>query len=83
MFVQKKSQLQKEYDKQQKRLKDLKQSGKSTKQAEKMQKDSLKRKDDRSKIGKQAKQKAEMTEEAAQDLLEKPKDYIVKVSYFF
>ncbi|ELU00846.1 hypothetical protein CAPTEDRAFT_171496 [Capitella teleta] len=77
MLVQKRKEQLKAYEKQEKRLKDLKASGKSTKQAEKNQKDNLTRKQGKNKS------KAVETDEDAkpQELLARPRDYIVKFTF--
>ncbi|XP_003380959.1 putative ABC transporter, ATP-binding protein [Trichinella spiralis] len=76
MFGQKRKELEKEYEKQQKQLRDLKISGKSNKQAlEKVAK------------GKQAKQKKDnkiddfYNEENKMNLIQRPKDYVVKFRF--
>lgn len=77
MHHQKRKEMIKEYEKQEKRLKELKSHGSSKKQAEKKQKEALTRKQEknRSKI---QKQDEEIT---PTELLQKPKDYIVKFSF--
>ncbi|CAH1955493.1 unnamed protein product [Acanthoscelides obtectus] len=77
MHMQKKKEMIKEYEKQEKRLKELKSSGSSKKQAEKKQKEALTRKQEknRSKIQKQE-EDVTMTE-----LLQRPKDYLVKFRF--
>ncbi|XP_074038690.1 ATP-binding cassette sub-family F member 1 [Leptinotarsa decemlineata] len=77
MHVQKKKEMIKEYEKQEKRLKELKSSGSSKKQAEKKQKEALTRKQEknRSKIQKQEE------ETAPTELLQRPKDYLVKFRF--
>ncbi|KAL8567046.1 ATP-binding cassette sub- F member 1 [Nucella lapillus] len=77
MFVQKRKEQNKEYEKQEKRLKELKASGKSTKQAEAKQKEALTRKQQKNRT----KQAVFQEEEKPQELLAKPKDYIVKFSF--
>ncbi|KAL1232006.1 ATP-binding cassette sub-family F member 1 [Trichinella pseudospiralis] len=76
MYAQKRKELEKEYEKQQKQLRDLKISGKSNKQAlEKVAK------------GKQAKQKKDnkiddfYNEENKMTLIQRPKDYVVKFRF--
>ncbi|KAI1902433.1 hypothetical protein AGOR_G00044710 [Albula goreensis] len=76
MYVQKQKELQKQYEKQEKKLKDLKAGGKSTKQAEKQTKEALTRK--------QQKGKKKGQEEESQDapeLLKRPKEYTVKFTF--
>lgn len=77
MFVQKRKEMIKEYEKQEKRLKELKSSGSSKKQAEKKQKEALTRKQEknRSKIQKQE------DEMQPQELLQRPKEYLVKFRF--
>lgn len=77
MFVQKRKEQLKEYEKQEKRLKEMKASGKSTKQAEAKQKEALTRKQQKNRT----KQTAFQEEEKPQELLVKPKDYIVKFTF--
>ncbi|XP_062301793.1 ATP-binding cassette sub-family F member 1 isoform X2 [Osmerus eperlanus] len=77
MYVQKQKELQKQYDKQEKKLKDLKAGGKSTKQAEKQTKEALTRKQQK------GKKKGGLEEESheTQDLLKRPKEYTVKFTF--
>lgn len=77
MHVQKKKELIKEYEKQEKRLKDLKSSGKSTKAAEKATKDALTRKQLKNK----QKFSADSTDNGPTELIKRPRDYIVKFSF--
>lgn len=77
MYVQKRRELLKEYEKQEKRLKELKAHGQSKKQAEKKQKDALTRKQEKNK----SKQRPQDVDEAPMDLLEKPKEYVVKFRF--
>uniref|UniRef100_A0A1A8R9K1 ATP-binding cassette sub-family F member 1 n=1 Tax=Nothobranchius rachovii TaxID=451742 RepID=A0A1A8R9K1_9TELE len=77
MYVQKQKELQKQYDKQEKKLKDLKAGGKSTKQAEKQTKDALTRKQQKGK--KKGGQEEESQE--APELLKRPKEYTVKFTF--
>lgn len=77
MYVQKQKELQKQYDKQEKKLKDLKAGGKSTKQAEKQTKDALTRKQQKGK--KKGGQEEESLE--APELLKRPKEYTVKFTF--
>ncbi|XP_039443524.1 ATP-binding cassette sub-family F member 1 [Culex pipiens pallens] len=78
MHVQKRREMIKEYEKQEKRIKDLKAHGQSKKAAEKKQKDNLTRKQEK---GKGKAQKANDDDEGPVELLAKPKDYIVKFSF--
>ncbi|XP_075961803.1 ATP-binding cassette sub-family F member 1 isoform X2 [Anarhichas minor] len=77
MYVQKQKELQKQYDKQEKKLKDLKAGGKSTKQAEKQTKEALTRKQQK------GKKKGGQEEESqdATELLKRPKEYTVKFTF--
>ncbi|KAK7477893.1 hypothetical protein BaRGS_00030889, partial [Batillaria attramentaria] len=77
MFVQKRKEQMKEYEKQEKRLKEMKASGKSSKQAEAKQKEALTRKQQKNR----SKQATFQEEEKPQELLVKPRDYIVKFSF--
>ncbi|XP_054620753.1 ATP-binding cassette sub-family F member 1 isoform X2 [Dunckerocampus dactyliophorus] len=77
MYVQKQKELQKQYDKQEKKLKDLKAGGKSTKQAEKQTKEALTRKQQKGK--KKGGQEEESQE--APELLKRPKEYTVKFTF--
>jgi ATP-binding cassette subfamily F protein 1 len=98
MLVQKRKEQMKAFEKQEKRLKELKASGKSTKQAvsvnfpslisylpaqsdvifqEKNQKDILSRKQNKSK----KKDAGNDEDEKPQELLQKPRDYIVKFTF--
>ncbi|KAJ8273827.1 hypothetical protein GJAV_G00105940 [Gymnothorax javanicus] len=76
MYVQKQKELQKQYDKQEKKLKDLKAGGKSTKQAEKQTKEALTRKQQK---GRKKGQEEESQE--APELLKRPKEYTVKFTF--
>ncbi|XP_057683904.1 ATP-binding cassette sub-family F member 1 isoform X1 [Corythoichthys intestinalis] len=77
MYVQKQKELQKQYDKQEKKLRDLKAGGKSTKQAEKQTKEALTRKQQKGKKkGGQEEESQESTE-----LLKRPKEYTVKFTF--
>ncbi|XP_063709132.1 ATP-binding cassette sub-family F member 1 [Culicoides brevitarsis] len=78
MHVQKRREMIKEYEKQEKRLKELKGRGQSTKAAEKKQKESLTRKQDKNKS---KAQKNNDEEDGPTELLSKPKDYIVKFRF--
>ncbi|GAB6022006.1 ATP-binding cassette sub- F member 1 [Chamberlinius hualienensis] len=77
MLTQKRKEQLKSYEKQEKRLKDMKTSGKSTKAAEKAQKDVLTRKQEKNK------QKLQTNDESSlpTELLKRPKEYIVKFSF--
>ncbi|PSN49940.1 ATP-binding cassette sub-family F member 1 [Blattella germanica] len=77
MYVQKRKEMIKEYEKQEKRIKELKAHGQSKKQAEKKQKEALTRKQEknRSKV-----QKSE-EDQGPTELLQKPREYIVKFSF--
>lgn len=78
MYAQKRKEMIKEYEKQEKRLKDLKAHGQSKKQAEKKQKDALTRKQEKNR----SKAQREDEESAAPTaLLQRPKEYIVKFSF--
>ncbi|XP_050398362.2 ATP-binding cassette sub-family F member 1 [Patella vulgata] len=77
MFIQKRKEQLKEYDKQEKKLKDMKASGKSTKQAEAKQKDMMSKKNKSSK----SKQSAFAEDEKKTELMQKPKDYVVKFRF--
>ncbi|XP_042362019.1 ATP-binding cassette sub-family F member 1 [Plectropomus leopardus] len=77
MYVQKQKELQKQYDKQEKKLRDLKAGGKSTKQAEKQTKEALTRKQQKGK--KKGGQEEESHE--ATELLKRPKEYTVKFTF--
>lgn len=78
MFVQKRREMNKEYEKQEKRIKELKAHGQSKKQAEKKTKDNLTRKSEKNK-GKT--QKQDEDDDKPTELLARPKDYIVKFSF--
>ncbi|KAJ8734182.1 hypothetical protein PYW07_014733 [Mythimna separata] len=78
MYAQKRKEMIKEYEKQEKRIKDLKAHGQSKKQAEKKQKDALTRKQEKNRS------KAQREDEdaaAPTALLQRPKEYIVKFSF--
>ncbi|XP_060810459.1 ATP-binding cassette sub-family F member 1 isoform X2 [Amyelois transitella] len=79
MYAQKRKEMIKEYEKQEKRLKDLKAHGQSKKQAEKKQKDALTRKQEKNR----SKSSREEADESAAPvtLLQRPKEYIVKFSF--
>ncbi|CAG0895374.1 unnamed protein product [Darwinula stevensoni] len=78
MYVAKRKEMIKEYEKQEKRLKELKKGGQSTKQAEKKQKDALTRKQEknRGRLQKDSDDTQGLTE-----LLQKPREYIVKFRF--
>lgn len=78
MFVQKRREQVKEFEKQEKRIKDLKSHGQSKKQAEKKTKDALTRKQEKGRGSKSAKPD---DEDGPQELLARPKDYIVKFRF--
>lgn len=77
MYVQKKKELVKEYEKQEKRIKEMKAHGQSKKQAEKKQKEALTRKQEKNRS------KMQKTEDdnGPTELLQKPKEYMVKFSF--
>lgn len=77
MYVQKRKEMIKEYEKQEKKIKEMKSHGTSKKAAEKKQKEALTRKQEknRTKVQKQE------DENAPIELLQKPRDYIVKFSF--
>ncbi|KAJ2946553.1 hypothetical protein O0L34_g12607 [Tuta absoluta] len=78
MHAQKKKEQLKEYEKQEKRLKELKAHGQSKKAAEKKQKEALTRKQEKNRT---KTQREEEDGPQPQSLLQKPKDYIVKFSF--
>lgn len=77
MFVQKRREQVKEFEKQEKRIKDLKAHGQSKKAAEKKTKEVLTRKQEKNR----GKNQKNDDEEGPQELLSKPKDYIVKFRF--
>ncbi|KAG7155982.1 ATP-binding cassette sub-family F member 1-like [Homarus americanus] len=77
MLVQKRKEQIKAYEKQEKRIKDMKASGASKKQAEKKTKEVLTRKQEKNR----AKNKKEEKENGPTELLEKPQEYIVKFNF--
>ncbi|KAK9498713.1 hypothetical protein O3M35_003287 [Rhynocoris fuscipes] len=77
MHVQKKKEMLKEYEKQEKRLKELKSVGQSKKQAEKKQKEALTRKQEKNR----SKAQKNVDDQGPTELLQKPRDYIVKFSF--
>jgi ATP-binding cassette, subfamily F, member 1 len=78
MFVQKRREMIKDYEKQEKRIKELKASGSSKKAAEKKTKDNLSKKQEK---GRSKAQKEEADDDKPLELLSKPKDYIVKFNF--
>lgn len=78
MFVQKRREMNKDYEKQEKRIKELKASGQSKKSAEKKTKDNLSRKQEK---GRGKNQKEDLDDDKPVELLARPKDYIVKFSF--
>ncbi|XP_058119361.1 ATP-binding cassette sub-family F member 1 isoform X2 [Anopheles ziemanni] len=78
MYVQKRREMIKEYEKQERRIKELKAHGQSKKAAEKKQKDNLTRKQEK---GRSKNQKPGEEDEGPVELLSKPKEYIVKFSF--
>lgn len=77
MFVQKRREQVKEFEKQEKRIKELKAHGQSKKAAEKKQKDVLTRKQEKNRN----KQTKNDDDDGPQELLARPKDYIVKFRF--
>ena len=77
MVVQKRRELLKEYEKQEKRIRDLKCSGQSKKKAETKQKEALTRKQQKN----QSKLEKNDDEQGPTELLEKPKEYLVKFRF--
>ncbi|XP_061382855.1 ATP-binding cassette sub-family F member 1 [Danaus plexippus] len=79
MYAQKRKEMIKEYEKQEKRLKEMKAHGTSKKAAEKKQKDALTRKQEKNR----SKSQREEAEDGAAPvtLLQRPKDYLVKFSF--
>ncbi|XP_044728958.1 ATP-binding cassette sub-family F member 1 [Chrysoperla carnea] len=77
MYVQKKKEMMKEYEKQEKRIKELKAHGSSKKAAEKKQKEALTRKQEKNRT---KMQKAD-DDNGPTELLQRPKEYIVKFSF--
>lgn len=77
MLVQKRREQHKEYEKQEKRIKELKAHGQSKKAAEKKQKEVLTRKQEKNR-GKQQKNEEE---DGPQELLARPKEYVVKFRF--
>ncbi|KAF5301490.1 hypothetical protein FQR65_LT08793 [Abscondita terminalis] len=77
MFVQKRKEMIKEFEKQEKRIKDLKSHGSSKKQAEKKQKEALTRKQEKNRT----KMQQPDDDNKVTELLQKPREYIVKFSF--
>merc|ERR1712223_1664780 len=77
MVVQKRRELLKEYEKQEKRIRDAKISGSSKKKAESKAKDLLTRKQQKN----QSKMQKNDDEQGPTELLEKPKEYLVKFRF--
>lgn len=77
MFVQKRREQVKEFEKQEKRIKDLKSHGQSKKAAEKKTKDALTRKQEKNR----SKTTKNDDEDGPQELLARPKDYVVKFRF--
>lgn len=78
MYVQKRKEMIKEYEKQEKRIKELKAHGQSKKQAEKKQKEALTRKQEKNRT---KTQKNNDDDQGPTELLQKPREYIVKFSF--
>ncbi|XP_044529661.1 ATP-binding cassette sub-family F member 1 isoform X1 [Gracilinanus agilis] len=76
MYQQKQKELLKQYEKQEKKLKELKAGGKSTKQAEKQTKEALTRKQQKCRRKNQDEEAQE-----APELLKRPKEYIVRFTF--
>merc|ERR1711976_479934 len=74
---QKRKEQMKAYEKQERKLKEMKASGKSTKQAEKSQKEALTRKQQKNR----QKQTLPDEDEKPQELLQKPREYVVKFTF--
>ncbi|XP_017472472.1 PREDICTED: ATP-binding cassette sub-family F member 1 [Rhagoletis zephyria] len=77
MYVQKRREMIKEYEKQEKRLRELKAHGQSKKAAEKKQKEVLTRKQEKGR----PKQQKQDDDDGPQELLARPKEYIVKFRF--
>ncbi|CAH1786038.1 unnamed protein product [Owenia fusiformis] len=77
MFKQKRKEQQKDYEKQEKKIRELKSHGKSKKAAEKVTKELLTRKQMKNKT----KQKEAEEDIGPTELLEKPKEYVVKFTF--
>lgn len=78
MFVQKRREMIKDYEKQEKRIKELKASGQSKRSAEKKTKDNLSKKIEK---GRGKSQKEDLDDDKPTELLARPKDYIVKFNF--
>lgn len=78
MFVQKRREMIKEYEKQEKRIKELKAHGQSKKAAEKKQKETLTRKQEKNKS---KQQRTQDDDGGPTELLERPKEYVVKFRF--
>ncbi|CAI9621566.1 unnamed protein product, partial [Staurois parvus] len=76
MYQQKQKEMLKQYEKQEKKLKDLKAGGKSSKQAEKQTKEALTRKQQKCQ-----KKKADDDSNEPAELLKRPKEYTVKFTF--
>nr|KAF6503637.1 ATP binding cassette subfamily F member 1 [Rousettus aegyptiacus] len=76
MYQQKQKELLKQYEKQEKKLKELKAGGKSTKQAEKQTKEALTRKQQKCRRKNQDEESQE-----APELLKRPKEYTVRFTF--
>ncbi|GLV43748.1 uncharacterized protein CBL_06928 [Carabus blaptoides fortunei] len=77
MFVQKRKEMIKEYEKQEKKIKELKAHGSSKKAAEKKQKEALTRKQEKNR----SKMQKQEEDNGPTELLQKPRDYIVKFAF--
>ncbi|XP_065366137.1 ATP-binding cassette sub-family F member 1 [Calliphora vicina] len=77
MYVQKRREMIKEYEKQEKRIKELKAHGQSKKAAEKKTKEVLTRKQEKNKT----KTQKQDEDDGPTELLERPKEYIVKFRF--
>ncbi|KAG1706150.1 ATP-binding cassette sub-family F member 1 [Nymphon striatum] len=77
MYLQKRRELDKEYDKQEKRIKELKAGGKSSKAAEKATKEALTRKQEKNK----KKLQNNADDDKPIEMLQKPRDYVVKFMF--
>lgn len=77
MYFQKRKEMIKEYEKQEKKLKELKSHGSSKKAAEKKQKEALTRKQEKNRT----KSQKQEDDNAPTELLQKPREYIVKFSF--
>lgn len=78
MHIQKRKEMVKEYEKQEKRLKELKAHGQSKRAAEKKQKESLSKKQDKNKT---KAQKGADEDEGPVELIARPKEYVVKFRF--